>query len=57
MNNPSTEQIKQARKDAGLTQTQAAALIYKSCRAWQQYEKGDRKMDKAFCELFMLKIK
>lgn len=57
MTNPTPEQIKQARKDAGLTQTQAADLIYKSCRAWQQYEKGDREMDKAFFELFTLKTK
>ncbi len=55
MNNPTPEQIKKARKDAGLTQTQAADLIYKSCRAWQQYEKGDREMDKALFELFMIK--
>lgn len=55
--NPTPEQIKQARKDAGLTQTQAADLIYKSCRAWQQYEKGDREMDKALIELFTLKTK
>jgi len=34
------EQIKKARMDAGLTQTQAAELIHKGCRAWQQYEAG-----------------
>ena len=56
MNNPTTSQIKQARKDAGLTQTAAAKLIYKSCRAWQQYEKGDRTMDAALFELFLLKL-
>ena len=56
MNNPTTSQIKKARKDAGLTQTAAAELIYKSCRAWQQYEKGDRTMDAAFFELFVLKL-
>ena len=55
MDNPAPEQVKQARKDAGLTQTQAADLIYKSCRAWQQYEKGDRAMDIALFELFMFK--
>jgi DNA-binding XRE family transcriptional regulator len=56
MNNPAPAQIKQARKDAGLTQTAAADLIYKSCRAWQQYEKGDRAMDLALFELFMIKV-
>jgi len=55
MNNPTPDQIKQTRKDAGLTQTAAALLIYKTCRAWQQYEKGDRAMDLALFELFMIK--
>lgn len=53
--NPSISEIKKARKDAGLTQTQAAALIYKGCRAWQQYEAGDRQMDYALYELFLIK--
>ena len=52
---PSPEKIKQARTEAGLTQTQASDLIFKSCRAWQQYEKGDREMDFAYWELFLLK--
>ena len=56
MNNPTPAQIKQSRKDAGLTQTEAALLIYKGCRAWQQYEKGDRAMDLALFELFMIKV-
>jgi len=56
MNIPSPEQIKQVRKQAGLTQTAAATLIYKKLRAWQQYEVGDRKMDAAYWELFLSKI-
>ncbi|MFZ4504585.1 MAG: helix-turn-helix domain-containing protein [Methylovulum sp.] len=52
---PTPEEIKQARKEAGLTQTQAGKLIHKSCRAWQQYEKGDREMDLAYWELFLIK--
>ncbi|MFA6213425.1 MAG: hypothetical protein WC714_28570 [Candidatus Obscuribacterales bacterium] len=57
MTNPTPNQIKQARTDAGLTQTQAAALIYKGCRCWQQWEAGSRSMDKALFELFMIKVK
>jgi DNA-binding transcriptional regulator YiaG len=53
---PTPEQIKQARQQAGLTQTAAGALIYKSLRAWQQYEAGDRKMDAALWELFQIKL-
>lgn len=56
MNNTTPEKIKQARKDAGLTQTQAAALLYKTCRAWQKWESGEAKMDKAFFELFKIKV-
>jgi putative transcriptional regulator len=55
MDIPSPDKIKQARTDAGLTQTQAATLIHKRCRAWQQYEAGDRKMDLAYWELFLIK--
>lgn len=50
------ELIKQTREQAGLTQTQAATLIYKGLRTWQQWEKGDRSMDPAFFELFKIKI-
>jgi putative transcriptional regulator len=61
MNRPTPEQIKQARENAGLTQTQAATLIYKGLRTWQGWEaaegeKGHRKMDAAFWELFKLKV-
>lgn len=50
------EQIRKARMDAGLTQTQAAALIYKSMRAWQQWESGERIMQRDSWELFNIKI-
>jgi len=53
---PTPKQIRQARLNAGLTQTAAAALIYKKLRTWQQWEAGDREMDPAFWELFKIKI-
>lgn len=53
--NPTPQEIKQARIHAGLTQSQAAALIYKNIRTWQQWESGDREMDVAFFELFKIK--
>jgi putative transcriptional regulator len=56
VNNPTPEQIRQTREKAGLTQTQAAELIYKKLRTWQQWERGDREMDPAFWELFKIKI-
>ena len=55
MNNPTPEQIKQSRLNAGLTQAQAAAVIYKKLLAWQRYESGDRAMDAAYWELFLIK--
>lgn len=56
MNSPTPEQIKQSRMDAGLTQTQAANLIYSKLRSWQHWEDGDRKMHPGLYELFMIKI-
>ena len=52
---PTPEKIKEARKRSGLTQTQAAEVIHKKLLAWQRYESGDRSMDCALYELFMLK--
>lgn len=56
MNSPTPDQIKAARANAGLTQSQAAALIYKTLNAWQKWESGDRAMDAALWELFLLKL-
>lgn len=54
---PSPEQIKAARAAAGLTQTQAAAMIYCTLRGWQDWEGGKRAMHPAFFELFLHKTK
>lgn len=56
MKSPTPEQIKQTRHDAGLTQTQAAALVYSELRSWQYWEKGDRSMHPSFWELFNMKV-
>jgi DNA-binding transcriptional regulator YiaG len=56
MTNPTPEQIKAARKAAGITQTEAGALVHTTVRVWQQWEKGDRRMHPAFWELFQLKM-
>ena len=55
MINPLTESIKEARENAGLTQTAAAALVYSTCRAWQKWEAGDARMHPAIFELFCIK--
>lgn len=55
--NPTPDEIKAARKGAGITQTEAGALVHTTVRTWQQWEAGDRKMHLAFWELFQLKTK
>jgi DNA-binding transcriptional regulator YiaG len=55
--NPSPAAIREAREQADLTQTEAAALVHTTCRTWQQWEAGDRKMHPAFWELFQIKAR
>ena len=54
--NPKPNQIRNARHDAGLTQAAAAALIYASLRAWQDWEGGQRAMHPGMFELFKVKV-
>jgi putative transcriptional regulator len=53
--NPTPDQIKKARKESGLTQSQAASIVYSGLRCWQKWEAGDRKMHRALFELFKIK--
>jgi len=55
LESPTRAAIKQARDNAGLTQTNAALTVQASLRTWQQWEAGDRKMPAGLFELFMLK--
>ena len=55
--NPSPAEIRQARELAGLSQTQAAALVHAGLRSWQHWEAGDRVMHPAFWELFQIKTR
>lgn len=52
---PSPDEIFGLRFNARLTQRQAAALIYRTERNWQQWEAGDRRMDPALWELWQIK--
>jgi DNA-binding XRE family transcriptional regulator len=54
--NPSPDEVKATREWAGLTQTEAGEMVHTTCRAWQQWEAGDRRMHPAFWELFRRKI-
>jgi DNA-binding transcriptional regulator YiaG len=53
--NPKPAEILAARQKAGLTQTEAGALLFTTCRVWQQWEAGDRRMHPSFWELFNIK--
>lgn len=57
--NPSPAEVRAAREAAGLTQAQAAALVYASPRNWQQWEqpegKSMRRMHPGLWELFRIK--
>jgi len=58
---PSPEQVKRTREDAGLSQAQAAALVYVDHDSWRQWEKpriqkNARGMRAAIWELFLIKV-
>ena len=53
--NPTPAEVVRAREAAKLTQTEAAAVIRGSLRAWQNYEGGERSMHPGLWELFLIK--
>lgn len=58
--NPTPAEIINARQAAGDTQTQAAARIYSTLRAWQDWEtegQTNRRMHPGLFELYMLKTR
>jgi len=60
MKSPSTKQIRSARNKAGMTQTNAALVVYTTLRTWQNWEttvgKGNhRSMPLSIFHLFLLK--
>ncbi len=57
MENMTRDEIKKMRKDAGLTQEEAARLIGESPRSWFAMEAGRRVLKKGQQELFQIKIR
>lgn len=53
---PSPDAITTARQRAGHTQSQAAAAVGMTARAWQQYESGDRSMPAPAWWLYLLRV-
>lgn len=47
--------VSAARGKAGHTQAQAATIVYRTLRSWQQWEGGERRVDPAAFELYLIK--
>ena len=56
MENPTPQKIRDAREEAGISQSKAGRLVCVGVRTWQKWELGERKMHPAFWELFNIKI-
>lgn len=54
---PTPAAVKAARLAAGLTQEQAGSLVGAARRTWQDWERGQRRMQPGLFELFHLKTK
>lgn len=52
---PTPEQIRAARKAAGMTQADAAKTVHATLRTWQMWEAGDRGINHSAWELFKIK--
>ncbi len=52
---PTSQQVRERRTRAGLTQTEAAELLGVNERTWQYWESGLYRMRPALWELFVLK--
>lgn len=56
MNSPIPEEVRTARKAAGLSQAKFGALVFSAVRTVQQWEKGDRDMHPGLWQLAQIKI-
>lgn len=50
--NPTPDEIRAARLAHGLTQAQAAEVLFSSLRAWEDWENGRRRMHPVFWIFF-----
>lgn len=57
MNQPTTIEIAAARIAAGLSQVEAAAVVYVTRNAWQRWEYGKTPIPLGYWELFLVKTK
>lgn len=52
---PHKSTLLDAREYAGHTQQQAAEAVYRTRRGWQDMERGERPVDPAILELYLIK--
>lgn len=52
--NPTPFEIKSARSDACLSQSQAAALVFTTLSGWQRWEQDERRMHPAIWQYFLI---
>ncbi|MDY0300304.1 MAG: helix-turn-helix transcriptional regulator [Trichlorobacter sp.] len=50
------EELRQAREAAGLSQAEAAEMVYRKRDTWQKWESGRLALDPACAEFFILKL-
>ena len=55
--NPTPAEILRTREAAGLTQSEAGALLFTGWRTWQNWESGENRMPPAAWELFNIKVR
>jgi len=54
--NPTPNQIRQTRNQAGLSQTKAAELLGLKLRQWQYFESGEQVMKPIYWKMFKIEI-
>jgi putative transcriptional regulator len=52
---PNPDRVREARLQAGLTQSEAASVVHSTGRRWREWEAGDHRMPPASWELFLLR--
>lgn len=55
--NPTPEMLRAARQQLGLTEAEAAAVVYRRAQAWQDWESGTRRMGPGDWTLFRVRTR
>jgi DNA-binding transcriptional regulator YiaG len=55
--NPTPDMIKDARERLGLTETEAAAVVFRNAASWRAWEAGERRMGPGDWVLFRVRTR